>query len=134
MKWSALSTVDKHKVEKRKKYRPWTFQSIRSVKELKDKGIIEAGWRSDTVGYALEIEADEHIVHHSPRERKGTSHGERFNALIQILNRHPINRGYPDAWQTVKTEVYSFPRSPAKNLTILSYAHDSTDIQKKWPV
>ncbi|MEJ7677212.1 MAG: DUF3841 domain-containing protein [Segetibacter sp.] len=27
-----------------KKYRLWTFQSIRSIKELKNKGIIEASW------------------------------------------------------------------------------------------
>ncbi|MEK6481390.1 ThuA domain-containing protein [Catalinimonas sp. 4WD22] len=96
--------------------------------------MIGLGWRADTVGHALEVKADEQVVRHAPGEGKGTSHGERFNALIQILNRHPINEGYPEAWQTVNTEVYSFPRGPAKNLTILSYAYDSTDTQKMWPV
>lgn len=96
--------------------------------------MIGLGWRADTVGYALEVKADKQIVRHSPGEGKGTSHGERFNALIQILNRHPINKGYPEAWQTVNTEVYSFPRGPAKNLTILSYAYDSSDTKKMWPV
>ena len=96
--------------------------------------MIGLGWRPDTVGFALEIDADENIVRHPPGEGLGTSHGERFNALIQMLNRHPINQDYPEAWQTVNTEVYSFPRGPAKNLTILSFAYDSTDTQKMWPV
>jgi len=63
-----------------------------------------------------------------------TGHGDRFNALIQILNRHPINKGYPDQWQTANTEVYYFPRGPAENLTVLSYAYDSTSTHKMWPI
>lgn len=96
--------------------------------------MIGLGWRPDTVGFALEITSDQQIIRHPPGEGRGTSHGKRFNALIQILNRHPINQGYPEAWQTVNTEVYSFPRGPAENLTVLSYAYDSTDTQKIWPV
>ena len=96
--------------------------------------MIGLGWRPDTVGVALEIVSGTGIFRHPPGEGKGTSHGARFNALIQIMNRHPINQGYPEAWQTVNTEVYSFPRGPAENLTVLSYAYDSTDTQKMWPV
>ena len=96
--------------------------------------MIGMGWRHSSVGYALEIDADQNIVRYAPGEGKGTNHGDRFNALIEIMNRHPINEGYPEAWQTVNTEVYSFPRGPAENMTILSYAHDSTDTQKTWPV
>lgn len=92
------------------------------------------GWRSQSTGYALEIGADQNIICHAPGEGKGTNHGERFNALIEIMNRHPINEGYPSAWQTVNTEVYSFPRGPAENITVLSYAYDSTDTQMTWPV
>ena len=96
--------------------------------------MIGLGWRGENVGFALEIDDQKNIVRYAPGEGKGTSHGDRFNALIQIFNRHPINQGYPDAWQTVNTEVYSFPRGPAENLTILSYAYDSTDTRKMWPV
>lgn len=96
--------------------------------------MIGLGWRKSTVGVALEIDADKKIVRHAPGEGKGTGHGDRFNALIHILNRHPINKNYPAAWQTVNTEVYSFPRGPAKNLTILSYAYDSSGTKKMWPV
>ena len=96
--------------------------------------MIGLGWRPDSVGVALEITAHENIVRHLPGEGKGTSHAERFDALVQILNPHPINQGYPESWQTVNTEVYSYPRGPADNLTVLSYAYDSTGTQKIWPV
>ncbi len=96
--------------------------------------MIGLGWRPDTVGYALEIDSKKNIVRFSPGEGMGTGHGDRFNAVIQILNRHPINEHYPDEWQTANTEVYYFPRGPAQNLTVLSYAYDSTSTRRMWPV
>ncbi len=96
--------------------------------------MIGLGWRPDTVGYALEIDAKKNIVRLPPGEGMGTGHGDRFNAIIQILNRHPINEHYPDEWQTANTEVYYFPRGSAQNLTVLSYAYDSTGTQRMWPV
>jgi len=96
--------------------------------------MIGLGWRSQTVGKAIEIDSNGSILEYMPGEGKDTGHHERFNAVIQILNRHPINEGYPDAWQTVNTEVYYYPRGPAKNLQVLSYAYDSTGTQKYWPV
>jgi type 1 glutamine amidotransferase len=96
--------------------------------------MIGLGWRKNTVGFALEIDSNKKIIRHQPGEGKGTGHGDRFNALIHTLNRHPINKNYPDEWQTVNTEVYSFPRGPAKNLTVLSYAYDSSGTKKMWPV
>lgn len=54
--------------------------------------------------------------------------------MIQIVNPHPINRGYPEKWKTAHTEVYSYPRGPAENLEILSFARDRTDTQRFWPV
>ena len=44
--------------------------------------MIGMGWRHSSVGYALEIDADQHIVRYAPGEGKGTNHGDRFNALI----------------------------------------------------
>lgn len=96
--------------------------------------MIGLGWRPDSVGYALEIGKDGSIIRHAPGEGKGTGHGERFNAVIQILTRHPINKDYPDQWQTANTEVYNFPRGPAENITVLSYAYDSTRTHRMWPV
>jgi type 1 glutamine amidotransferase len=96
--------------------------------------MIGLGWRPDSVGYAIEIDSEKNIVRIPPGEGMSTGHGDRFNALIQILNRHPINNNYPDQWQTANTEVYYFPRGPAENLTVLSYAYDSAATHRTWPV
>jgi type 1 glutamine amidotransferase len=96
--------------------------------------MIGLGWRPNTVGYALEIDSNKNILRIPPGEGKGTGHGNRFNAIIHILNRHPINKDYPDQWKTANTEVYNFPRGPAENLTVLSYAYDSTATHRMWPV
>jgi type 1 glutamine amidotransferase len=96
--------------------------------------MIGIGWRPSSVGYAIEIDAKKNIVRIPPGSGMGTGHGDRFNAVINILSRHPINKNYPGQWQTANTEVYYFPRGPAENLTILSYAYDSTSTHKMWPV
>jgi type 1 glutamine amidotransferase len=96
--------------------------------------MIGLGWRPATSGYALEIDSSKNIIRIPPGEGKGTGHGSRFNAVIHIFTRHPINKNYPDAWQTANTEVYNFPRGPAENLTILSYAYDSSSTHRMWPV
>lgn len=96
--------------------------------------MIGMGWRPKTSGYALEIDAGKNILRIPPGEGQGTGHGDRFNAQIQILTRHPINKGYPEQWQTANTEVYHFPRGPAEGLTVLSYAYDSTSTKRMWPV
>ena len=96
--------------------------------------MIGLGWRSKTNSKAYEIDSKGNIITHLPGQGQDTGHDERFNAVIQILNRHPINKGYPEAWQTVNTEVYYYPRGIAENITILSYAYDSTGTQRNWPV
>jgi type 1 glutamine amidotransferase len=96
--------------------------------------MIGLGWRPGSMGYALEIDSNKNIVRYPPGKGQQTGHGKRFNANIQILNRHPINKNYPDQWQTANTEVYNFPRGMAENLTVLSYAYDSSSTHKMWPV
>lgn len=96
--------------------------------------MIGLGWRPHTSGYALEINEKKEVVRIQPGEGNDTGHGDRFDAVIQILNYHPINRDYPAQWKTAHTEVYSYPRGPAENLEILSYAYDSTGTQRLWPV
>lgn len=96
--------------------------------------MIGLGWRKSSEGYALEIGTSNQVTRIPPGEGQGTGHGNRFNALIQILNAHPINKDYPRQWQTANTEVYHFPRGPAENLTVLSYAYDSTSTKRTWPV
>src|SRR5690554_747739 len=96
--------------------------------------MIGLGWRSADTGVALELDSQMNLVRHERGEGKGTNHGDRFDALIQVIKRHPINEGYPAAWKTVNTEVYSYPRGYVENLTVLSSAYDSTDTKKVWPV
>ncbi|MEO6285406.1 MAG: ThuA domain-containing protein [Dyadobacter sp.] len=96
--------------------------------------MIGLGWRRASEGYALEIDAAKSITRIAPDEGKGTGHGDRFNALIQVMTPHPINKGFPNQWQTANTEVYYFPRGPAENITVLSCAFDSTSTKRTWPV
>lgn len=96
--------------------------------------MIGLGWRPATTGYALEIDSNKNIIRTPPGEGKGTSHGARFNAIINILTRHPINKDYPAQWKTANTEVYNFPRGPAENITVLSFAYDSSATHRMWPV
>ena len=91
------------------------------------------GWRSKETGMAVEIDPNKNIILIPPGEGKATGHGERFDAVIRILNRNPINNGYPDQWITPSMELYTHPRGPAKNMTVLSYAYD-TATNKNWPV
>jgi type 1 glutamine amidotransferase len=96
--------------------------------------MIGLGWRPRSFGYALEIDKDKRIIRLAPGDGEATGHGRRFNALIEKLNEHPINQGYPDQWQTANTEVYYFPRGSAENVTVLSYAYDSATTKRMWPV
>jgi len=96
--------------------------------------MIGLGWRKSSEGYAIEVGPSNEIIRIPPGQGQGTGHAERFNALVRIMTRHPINLGYPDKWQTANTEVYHFPRGTAENLTVLSYAFDSTGTGRNWPV
>lgn len=95
--------------------------------------MIGLGWRSRETGYALQLDSDDHVIRIPPGEGEGTNHGDRFDAVIKILTRHPINQGYPDQWKTASMELYRYARGPAENLTILSAATDSVT-GKRWPV
>jgi type 1 glutamine amidotransferase len=94
--------------------------------------MIGLGWRNSSYGVSLELDSMGHITRHQPGQSASTTHGSRFDATIKILSRHPINKGYPVAWKTADTEVYSNPRGPAENLTVLSYAYDINS-KKYWP-
>jgi hypothetical protein len=91
------------------------------------------GWRSKETGFALSIDSNKNIVRIPPGEGSRTSHGKRFDATIHILNRHPINNGFPAQWVTPSMELYTHSRGPAENITVLSYAFD-TATKKHWPV
>jgi type 1 glutamine amidotransferase len=95
--------------------------------------MIGLGWRSKETGFALEVDSNNNIIRIQPGTGSHTSHGKRFDALIHILNRNPINQDYPSTWMSPSMELYTYARGPAKNLTVLSYAYDSAT-QENWPV
>ena len=95
--------------------------------------MIGLGWRTKDNGTALEIDSHSKIIRIPPGQGEGTNHGERFDAVIRILHRHPINEGYPAEWKTPSMELYRYARGPAKNITILSVSYDSS-LKKTWPV
>lgn len=65
-------------------------------------------------------------------EGKNTYHGKRTDLVINILNDHPINHGFPRQWKTTDMELYQYARGPAENITVLSYARDSAS-HINWP-
>jgi type 1 glutamine amidotransferase len=87
--------------------------------------IIGLGWRSKGTGFALQLDSADGITRVPPGQGEGTNHGERFDAMIHIVNRHPINQGYPSKWRTASMELYRYARGPAENITVLSAAADS---------
>lgn len=95
--------------------------------------MIGLGWRQADYGVALEIPPDGGVKRIPPGMGKGTGHGSRTNALIHRLGDHPIHAGLPRRWRASDIEVYFYARGPAKNLDVLSYAHDIQS-GKNWPV
>ena len=54
----------------------------------------------------------------------GGSHGRQHEFLIEHLDtEHPITKGLPPKWLHAQDELYDRLRGPAKNLTVLAYAH-----------
>ena len=95
--------------------------------------MIGLGWRSKDEGIALEIDSLGTTVSIPVGSGLNTFHGPRIDALIRKYNDHPINKGIPMKWLTPSMELYKYARGPAENISILSYAHDTTT-NKNWPV
>jgi len=95
--------------------------------------MIGLGWRTKDRGFALEIGPDNKIIRIPPGQGENTNHGDRFDAVIRVLHRHPINKDYPAEWKTPSMELYRYARGPAENVTVLSVAYDSIG-KKTWPV
>ena len=92
------------------------------------------GWRGKENTTALEIDSNKNLIRIPPGQGENTSHGKRFDAVIQVLKRHPINKNFPKQWKTPSMEVYNYPRGSAENVTVLSYAYDSVATHKTFPV
>jgi uncharacterized protein len=55
---------------------------------------------------------------------RGGSHGAQHEFVVKtIVPEHPIVKGLPTEWKHCQDELYDRLRGPAKNLTVLAYAH-----------
>ena len=90
-------------------------------------------WNPANTGTAVIVNANESLQMLPPGQGSYTSHGNRVNVLVKRLGNHPIHAGLPASWMAADLEVWRYPRGPANNLTILSYAKDP-DTQLQFPV
>ncbi len=95
--------------------------------------IIGIGWRSSSQGVALAVSDTGEILRIPQGEGMDTGHGPRVNAVITRLKEHPIHHGLPRKWLTPDIEIYYYPRGPAENIEVLSYAHD-VETRMNWPM
>jgi hypothetical protein len=99
--------------------------------------MIATGWRTSGFGSAIQVGSDLKLTLSPPGTGPGTSHGNRADAPIRILQRHPINKGYPDAYLAATLEIYQYARGPAAHCQVLSYAYDgpaSGNSLINWPI
>ena len=94
--------------------------------------MIGLGWRKPHQGAAIEI-VDDKAVLIPVGKGEETSHGSRLDLVLNQLNAHPINSGFPKKWKTTDIELYTYARGAAENMTILSYAYDEKT-KKNWPI
>jgi type 1 glutamine amidotransferase len=96
--------------------------------------MIGLGWRKKDQGVALRVDDDEKIVRIPSGDGPNTNHGARFDALIVRLGDHPIHEGLPRRWKAANIEVYNYPRGPAEDVEVLSYAKDEARTKLNWPI
>jgi type 1 glutamine amidotransferase len=96
--------------------------------------MIGLGWRKKNQGVALRIDDEEKIVRIPLGEGSDTNHGARFDALVVLLGDHPIHEGMPRRWKAANIEVYNYPRGPAEDVEVLSYANDEARTKMNWPI
>lgn len=99
--------------------------------------MIATGWRRKDFGFALKVENSGAVTRIPAGTGDNTGHGNRADAAIRILERHPINKGYPAAYLSSSLEIYQYARGPAANCKVLSYAYDgpaSGNTLINWPI
>ena len=93
-------------------------------------------WNNANVGTAVQVNTNETLQFPAPGQPGAfayTSHGPNSNVLVKRLGNHPIHAGLPASWLAANLEVWRYPRGPANNLTVLSYAKDP-ETQLQFPV
>jgi type 1 glutamine amidotransferase len=95
--------------------------------------MIGLGWRDKNHAPSLQLDADGAISQIPAGEGENTRHGPRQDTVVTRKTTHPLNQGMPQRWMTPDIEVYTYPRGPAEQLTVLSYGrHIASD--SYWPL
>jgi type 1 glutamine amidotransferase len=95
--------------------------------------IIGLGWRKQGYGTAMAVGPDGNLVLYPPGQGRNTGHAPNGDVVVRLLGEHPLHAGLPRAWMTPHLEVYYDARGPARNVQVLSYAHDPR-FGENWPV
>jgi type 1 glutamine amidotransferase len=86
--------------------------------------MIGLGWRDKEFGPGLIISPDEKIVVIPKGEGRNPGHGPEHDFQVTVLNaEHPITKGLPRKWMHPHEQLTHGQHGPAKDMTVLSYAH-----------
>jgi type 1 glutamine amidotransferase len=86
--------------------------------------MIGMGWRDNTFGDRLIVDADGKEVRVPKGKGPGASHGPRHPFLITIRDAdHPITRGMPREWLHATDELYHGMRGPIEDVHLLATAY-----------
>ena len=86
--------------------------------------MIGLGWRRQDFGPSLIVSQDEKVVVIPKGEGRNPGHGPEHDFQVTVLNAdHPITKGLPTKWMHPHEQLTHGQHGPAKNVTVLSYAH-----------
>ncbi|MFH1265436.1 MAG: ThuA domain-containing protein [Planctomycetota bacterium] len=86
--------------------------------------MIGLGWRDKDFGPSLIVSQDEKVLVIPKGEGRNPGHGPEHDFQVTVLNRdHPITKGLTRKWMHPHEQLTHGQHGPAKNVTVLSYAH-----------
>jgi len=86
--------------------------------------MIGLGWRDKDFGPGLIVSPDEKVVAIPKGEGRSPGHGPERDFQVTVLTPdHPITKGLPKKWMHPHEQLTHGQHGPAKNITVLTYAH-----------
>jgi uncharacterized protein len=86
--------------------------------------MIGMGWRGNTFGERLTLDAKGNPVRVPKGQGPGAGHGAQhpFRVVVRDSS-HPITKGMPKEWMHAQDELYQGMRGPIENVTLLATAY-----------
>ena len=103
------------------------------------QSMLALGWRTAAVvDTGVGVAVDSSLIFYPTGVGSITGHGARADSLVTRLGNHPIHAGLPASWMAADLEVVRYPRGPATNFSVISYAEDpdpgAGNPALQWPV